>query len=159
MPGKHNEPEAPAGKSGLDSENTSEGQAQDQNMNPGESSVAAPKLPHQESSSEEHGNASELSNAEGLAWKFTDGEDPDAVIKALYRDLYGDNPKRDSSPNLGEDPLPGQSDVRGLVQVPNTCLAVRVRYLQSDPLYYLVRGIACIQDRYTIAIHTSYTLL
>ena len=32
--------------------------------------------------------------------------------------------------------------VRGLVQVPNTRLAVQVRYLQSDQLYYLVRGIA-----------------
>ena len=50
--------------------------------------------------------------------------------------------------------------VRGLVQVPNTRLAVLVRYLQSDQLYYLVLGIAIsIQDRYTIAIHTSYTLL
>ena len=32
--------------------------------------------------------------------------------------------------------------VRGLAQVPHPCLAVRVRYLQSDPLYYPVRGIA-----------------
>ena len=33
-------------------------------------------------------------------------------------------------------------NVRGLVQVPNTRLAVQVRYLQSDQLYYLVLGIA-----------------
>ena len=32
--------------------------------------------------------------------------------------------------------------VRGLVQVPNTRLAVLVRYLQSDQLYCLVLGIA-----------------
>ena len=94
MPGEHNEPEAPAGESGLDSEKTSEGQAQDQNMNPGESSVAAPKLPHQESSSEEHSKALESS---------------DAAIKA-FNDLYGDSPKRDSPPTLGKDPLPTESE-------------------------------------------------
>ena len=58
MPGEHNEPDPPAGKSGLGSENTSEGQTQGQskdpsawtfadfdssveNMNPGENSGAA----------------------------------------------------------------------------------------------------------------------
>ncbi len=35
-----------------------------------------------------------------------------------------------------------EASVRGLVQVPNTHLAILVRYLQSDQLYYLVLGIA-----------------
>ena len=109
MPGEQDKPETPAGKSGLDSEKTSEGQTQDQNMNPGGSSVTAAKLPHQEPPSEEKGNASELSNAKGPAWKFTDSEDPDAALKA-FNELYGMSPLRDSPPTLGKDPLPGESE-------------------------------------------------
>ena len=99
MPGEHNEPEAPAGKSGLDSENTSEGQTQDQNRDPSEwvfeSSVPASMLPRQESSSEVRSDALEAS---------------DAALKA-FNDLFGDSPpNRDSPQNLGEDPLLGQSE-------------------------------------------------
>ena len=88
MPGKNNKPKTPAGKSGLNTETANEGQPQDQNMNPGESSEAAAGLPRQESSSEEKGNASELSSIDSNAWKFSE-EKSDAALKA-YDELYGD---------------------------------------------------------------------
>ena len=67
MPGKKTpKPKSSAGESGLSTETTSGGQAPGQNMNPGESSVAAVALPRQE----------------------TPEEIQDAALKA-FDDLYG----------------------------------------------------------------------
>ena len=53
MPGnKTTKPKSSAGESGLNTETTSEGQAPDHRMNPEQSSVAAPKLPDQETPAE-----------------------------------------------------------------------------------------------------------
>ncbi len=69
MPGKETlNAKSSAGESGLNTETTSEGQAPDQNMNPGESSVTAVALPQQ-----------------GL----TPEENQDADLIKAYVDLYG----------------------------------------------------------------------
>ncbi len=49
--------------------------------------------------------------------------------------------------------------VRGLVQVPHPYLAVQVRYIQSDQLYYLVRSIAVYMSGILQLVSTSYILL
>ena len=105
MPGEHNEPEAPAGKSGLDSEDTSEGQTQGQNtdpsawtfdssvesMNPGENSGAAEWQQNQGSSSDER------------VFPQSDA-DFDKSMKA-FDDIYGTTP-----PALDKDP-PGSESI------------------------------------------------
>jgi hypothetical protein len=94
MSGKSNRNRPPAGKSGLSTETTNEGQPHDQNMNPGGSSVAAVVLPHQETASEEKGDA----------WRTSEDES-DAALRA-YTELYGDDKEEVKDP-----PPPHQKDI------------------------------------------------
>jgi hypothetical protein len=76
-----------AGESGLNTETTSGGQAPGQSKNPGESSVTAVTLPHQETTTEMK------------AWRTTElATDP--VMRA-FTELYGDD-----LPEEKENPLP-----------------------------------------------------